>query len=292
MKVLIAGANGQVGVALARTAPSSVQVHALPRAGLDITDARQTLRVVADIEPDVIVNAAAFTAVDRAESEQELARLGNEAGPRHLAEAAAQSGARLIHVSTDFVFAGDASRPYRTTDATNPLSVYGRTKAAGETAVNATLPGRSVVLRTAWVYAATGHNFVRTMVRLMAERGFVRVVADQIGTPTSSDSLAHALWKFVEQPQLHGTHHWTDLGVASWYDFAVAISEEAVHVGLLSGEVRVEPIATEDYPTPARRPRFSVLDSRSTVAAIGLVPLHWRVNLRKVLNEMLGGQRA
>ena len=286
MKVLIAGAGGQVGSALQRAAASSVQINALSRAQLDITDAVATNRIVAEFAPDVIVNAAAHTAVDLAESEPEQSRLGNEAGPRHLAEAAARTGARLIHVSTDFVFAGDSSRPYQPTDEVRPLGVYGKTKAAGEAAVHAILPHRSVVLRTAWVYGVTGKNFVRTMLRLMSERGVVRVVADQIGTPTSAASVAQALWKFVENPQVHGTYHWTDAGVASWYDFAVAIGEEARSIGLISRDVRVEPIITQEYPTPARRPAFSVLDTRSTTAAVGLIPVHWRINLRAVLEEM------
>jgi len=175
--------------------------------------------------PDVIVNAAAYTAVDRAESEPELARRVNSDGPRYLALAAREVGARLVHLSTDFVFDGASSIPYPPEAPTNPLNVYGVTKRAGEQAVLEVLPGRSVVLRTSWLYAAEGSNFVRTMLRLMCANGAVRVVADQVGTPTAARSVAQAIWKITERPSVTGIHHWSDAGVASWYDFAVAIAE-------------------------------------------------------------------
>lgn len=286
MKVLITGAQGQVGRALLAAAPAHVEIVAMGRAELDIGMADAVADAVRQHRPEVIINAAAYTAVDRAESEPEIARIVNELGPKHLADAARATGARLIHVSTDFVFDGRSSLAYAPDAAPNPLNVYGATKLAGERAVQTVLPEHSVVLRTAWVYAAEGRNFVRTMLRLMRNERTVRVVADQIGTPTAAHSVAQALWRFAERPVLRGVYHWTDAGVASWYDFAVAIAEEAAVLGHLSEDIEVLPISTEEYPTPARRPSFSVLDSRATIGAIGFAAPHWRRNLRRVLREM------
>jgi dTDP-4-dehydrorhamnose reductase len=285
VKVLVTGAGGQVGRSLARTAVSGAQLLTVSHKELDIGDADAVLAYVRTHAPEVIINAAAYTAVDRAESELDLAKRVNTDGPGHLAAAAREAGARLIHISTDFVFDGTASVPYRPEAATAPLSVYGRTKLAGERAVLEALPERSVIVRTAWVYAADGGNFVRTMLRVMNASGAVRVVADQVGTPTAAVSLAEMLWKIVHEPRIAGIHHWTDAGVASWYDFAVAIAEEGAVLGLAPATVTVTPIATADYPTPARRPAYSVLD-KSSLARYGLAPEHWRRRLRTVLGEM------
>lgn len=286
MKVLITGAGGQVGRSLRSVAPESAQLLIASHTELDIADAQAVREYVRLHSPDVIINAAAHTAVDRAESEPELAKRINSDGPRHLAAAARDTRARLIHISTDFVFDGVASTPYRPDAPTNPLGVYGATKLAGERAVLEELPEHSVVVRTAWVYAAQGSNFVRTMLRLMKANGAVRVVADQVGTPTSARSLAEALWQIVGMPEIGGVHHWTDAGVASWYDFAVAIAEEGARLGLVGDGVLVTPIATRDYPTPARRPSYSVLD-KTTLISRGITQVHWRKRLREVLGEIV-----
>lgn len=288
MKVLITGASGQVGSALLHSAPHSYEVVPRSHNDLDISDASAVAACVEQIRPELIINAAAYTAVDRAESEAALAHRVNSEGPRQIARAAAAASSRLIHLSTDFVFDGEASTPYVPSAPTNPLSVYGTTKRDGEVAVQHILPGRSVILRTAWVYGLSGGNFVKTMLRLMCERGAVRVVADQIGTPTSAASAAEAIWRLAEQPDLHGVHHWTDAGVASWYDFAVAIAEEAAQLRMVSPQVSVTPISTKEYPTPARRPRYSVLNS-SSLAELFLPKVHWRRRLRGVLGEMKDG---
>jgi dTDP-4-dehydrorhamnose reductase len=285
VKVLITGIGGQVGRALASSMPAHVQVVGCAHKDLDVSDEQAVESYVRAHSPDVIVNAAAHTAVDRAESEPELARRVNADGPRHLAASARGVGARLIQISTDFVFDGAASVPYQPDSPTNPLSVYGVTKLAGETAVLEALPEHSVILRTSWVYASEGSNFVRTMLRVMKANGSVRVVADQVGTPTSARSLAATLWAIVDKPEIKGIHHWTDAGVASWYDFAVAIAEEGAQLQLVSSEVTVTPIATVEYPTPARRPPYSILDKKS-LASLGIVPLHWRKRLRSVLGEI------
>ena len=292
MKVLVTGAQGQVGRCLLAGAPPEVTVVGLTRAQLDVGEADAVQRAIAAQAPAVIINAAAYTAVDRAETEVDAARRVNALGPRHLAQAAAACGARLVHISTDFVFDGRAGVPYPPDAPTAPLGVYGQTKLEGEQAVLELLPTEAVVVRTAWVYAAQGANFLRTMLRVMAEKGLVRVEADQIGTPTAADSLAAALWALAQRPQVTGLQHFTDAGVASWYDFAVAIAEEAAALGLLPPGVKVIPIGTADYPTPARRPAFSVLDKRALPAALGLEHRHWRVSLRRVLGTLITAPRA
>jgi dTDP-4-dehydrorhamnose reductase len=285
LRVLVTGAQGQVGRALLANAPSAFIVQGAGHAELDIVRQDDVSRRIADLRPGLVINAAAYTAVDRAEAEHEAAARINVEGAANLARAAAAANARLIQISTDFVFDGQRSAPYRPDDEPAPLGVYGATKLAGERAVLAALPAATIV-RTAWVYAASGQNFLLTMLRLMRERGRVSVVADQVGTPTSAASLAEVLWLFAAKPDLSGTFHWSDAGVASWYDFAVAIAEEAVAAGLLTARPIVEPIATQDYPTPARRPGYSVLDKRSTLAALGVCSVHWRERLRTVLQEL------
>jgi len=281
VKVLITGARGQLGRALQETAPSGATLTAFGHGDLDIGDAAAVSLVVVEQAPDLVINAAAYTAVDKAESDEAAAYRINGEAPGHLAAAASQSGARFVHVSTDFVFDGHGSVPYRPEQETDPLGVYGASKLAGENAALAADP-QALIVRTAWVYGTTGHNFVRTMLRLMAERDEVRVVADQIGTPTYAPSLAGAIWALA-QAGASGIHHWTDSGAASWYDFAVAIQEEALALGLLERAVPIIPIATSDYPTPARRPHYSVLDKTSAIALIGRAAPHWRVNLRRML---------
>lgn len=282
MKVLITGAKGQLGGVLQAEAPAGVDLVALDRAGLDLADSDAIASALDRHKPGLILNAAAYTAVDKAESEPALAEAVNAAAPGLLAAWAARAGARLVHVSTDFVFDGSRSRAYPPDAPVHPLGVYGASKAAGERAVQSALP-EALIVRTAWIYGAGGRNFVATMLRLMRERGAVRVVADQIGTPTHARSLARALWA-LSAAGTRGIHHFTDAGAASWYDFAVAIAEEGLALGLLDAMAAVEPIATEDYPTPAVRPAFSMLDCGSAWAVTGK-PAHWRQELRMMLKE-------
>lgn len=287
LRVLVTGASGQLGRALIAAAPADTQLLAVTRTELDIGDLAGVQRVVESFRPDVVINAAAYTLVDKAESEVAAAELGNVQGPRNLALAVkALSGARLLHVSTDFVFDGSQSHPYAPDAPTAPLGVYGRTKLDGELAVHDVLGQRTLVVRTAWVYDAAGKNFLRTMLRLMGERGAVKVVADQVGTPTCTHSLADVLWRFAARPDLMGTFHWSDAGVASWYDFAVAVAEEAVALGVLKSMPMVTPIATHEYPTPVRRPAYSVLDKSATHAVLGLPSVHWRQRLREVMAQV------
>lgn len=280
MKVLVTGANGQLGRALQHTAPSGVDLNAIDVDDVDFTeDAMLRARLVVEA-PDVLINAAAYTAVDKAEEDEELAHAINADAVGVMAEAMAEQGAKLVHVSTDFVFDGTSSKAYQPDDPRAPLSAYGRTKAAGEDHVGED----DILIRTAWVYAAGGANFVRTMIRLMGERDELGIVADQIGAPTWATGLASTIWGLVDKGA-SGTFHHSDAGVASWYDFAVAIQEEALALGLLSKPVTIKPITADQYPTPAKRPSFSLLDSSKTRALLGDAPVHWRTNLRKMLNE-------
>jgi dTDP-4-dehydrorhamnose reductase len=281
VKILITGANGQLGRALVATAPDGHMLAALTRADMDLADADSIAAAMAAHRPDVVVNAAAYTAVDKAESEPEIAQRINADAVGLLRRCCAETGARLVHVSTDFVFDGSASRAYCASDMRNPLSAYGRSKAAGEDMAGPD----ALIVRTAWVYAAGGASFVATMLRLMREREEIGVVADQIGAPTWASSLARTIWGLVAGGA-SGIHHFSDAGVASWYDFAVAIGEEAAAIGLIDRTIAVKPIATADYPTPAVRPAFSLLDSRETRKAAGVDPVHWRQNLRLMLQEV------
>ncbi len=284
MKALILGAGGQVGRALIRGAPDHVELISLDRLTCDITVPAAVESVIAGSRPTFVFNAAAFTAVDRAETDIESAQAINGKAPGLIASSARRHGARTIHISTDFVFAGRASRPYRPADPVEPLSIYGRTKLEGERAVAAADP-EALVLRTAWVYSAQGANFVLTMLRLMRERGQVSVVSDQIGTPTSADTVARALWDLAIGGAT-GIYHQTDAGAATWYDFAVAIGEEAFSAGLLPAPPTVIPVNTEDFPTVAMRPAFSLLDKRATWAFLGYSPPHWRERLRTIIKEI------
>jgi dTDP-4-dehydrorhamnose reductase len=289
MKVLITGAGGQLAHALLQTKPAGIDVQAFARSELDITSRESVVATISDVQPDVIVNAAAYTAVDRAESEPDTCNKVNADGARLLAVGAREHGARLLQVSTDYVFDGATSVPYHPDAIPHPLGVYGESKRRGEQLVLEALGDRAIVLRTAWVYAAWGSNFVRKMLQLMAERHVVSVVADQVGSPTSARSVAQVLWRLVGGTELHGIYHWTDAGVASWYDLAVAIAEEGRAFKLVSAGIDVKPISTSEYPTPARRPHYSVLDTHLTRVALEMRPKHWRDNLRETLKEIAGG---
>ena len=284
---IVGGPSGQLHRALFETAPGALEPVRLvgpDGSRLDVTDREAVMRAVERERPCAIVNASAWTAVDRAEAEPEAARAVNADGPRHLAEAACAVGAHLVHVSTDFVFGAGDGRPFAEDAPTAPLGVYGATKREGELAALETAPGAAVV-RTAWVHSAHGSNFVLTMLRLMAERESLSVVSDQVGSPTRAGSLAEALWRAVERGA-SGTLHWTGAGVASWYDFAVAIAEEGAARSLLPAGRAVSPIPASDYPTPAERPAFGVLSLVGTTRALGLEPEHWREGLRRTLDEV------
>jgi dTDP-4-dehydrorhamnose reductase len=285
MKILILGRGGQVADALCVTAPVNSQIVAKARQEVDITDRAVTLAAIARERPDIVINAAAYTAVDRAETETGMAYQVNADAVGSLSDICLTYGSKLVHFSTDFVFDGNSSTPYRIDDATAPLNVYGASKRAGEIAALAN--SHNLVIRTAWVYSVVGHNFVKTMLRLMAERDVIQVVDDQVGTPTHARSLAEATWDLVTSGT-NGLHHFTDAGVASWYDFAVAIQEESAALGLLTPDTRVLAINSLQYPTPARRPPFGVLDKSVTWQLLDKSANHWRTELRHMLTLMKG----
>jgi dTDP-4-dehydrorhamnose reductase len=286
-QILLIGATGQVGQELQRTLAPLGEVLLIGRSAVDFSQPHAVQQLVETLNPGMIVNAAAYTAVDKAEGESELAHLVNATSPGLLADVAARVGAGLIHISTDYVFDGSHSRPYLETDATNPLGVYGASKLMGEEAIRANCPLHMIV-RTAWVYGSYGKgNFVKTMLRLGAEREELRVVTDQIGSPTWAKDLAIAIANMIPHlsPNTAGTYHYTNSGVCSWYDFAVAIFEEASQLGFPLKIQTVVPITTEEYPTPAKRPAFSVLSWKKTSALLDSFPPHWRQSLRQMLAE-------
>ncbi|MDQ3136750.1 MAG: dTDP-4-dehydrorhamnose reductase [Gemmatimonadota bacterium] len=289
-RALITGAGGQVGLTLQERMPDGWAVTACRADELDVTQADRVRAVLRRERPTVVIHTAAYTAVDAAEASAERAEAVNALGTAHVAQAAREVGARLVHVSTDFVFDGASGRPYAPDDRPNPLGVYGRTKLVAEQEAARILGDRALIVRTAWVYSRHGRNFVLTMLRLMRERDEVGVVSDQIGTPTWARSLADTLWTAAGRPELHGVLHWTDAGAASWYDFAVAVQEEALAIGLLDRPVPIRPIRTEEYPTAARRPAHSVLDKSSTWATLGGPVRHWRQCLRLMLRELAVGR--
>ncbi|WP_449446136.1 dTDP-4-dehydrorhamnose reductase [Thermomonas brevis] len=296
MKLLLLGGNGQVGRELRRSLPALGQVVVATRDGADADavadfDAPDTLAdLVRRIAPDVVVNAAAYTAVDRAESEPDAAFRINALGPAALAQGCAAIGALLVHYSTDYVFDGGGSRPYREDDAPSPLGAYGASKLAGEEMIRAS-GARYAILRTAWVYAAQGRNFLRTMLRLAGERDVLRVVADQVGAPTPAAWIADATARIITQGvSASGIWHLVAAGETSWQGFADAIMAEALAMGLLERRPNVLPISTADYPTPARRPAYSVLDTTKLRRDFGIVPPDWRDGLRATLRDLAAGE--
>jgi len=286
LRVLLTGAKGQLAQALLQSRPEGVDLQALDRSRLDLADPAAWAAAVAELKPDWVLNAGADTAVDRAEAEPELALAVNAHAPAAFAQALQGSGGRLLQISTDFVFNGQQGSPYQPDQRLDPLGVYGRSKAAGEAAVQQQLdPQRLCILRTSWVYGPVGQNFLLTMLRLQREREQIAVVADQVGCPTATDGLAQACWAILQR-DLCGVQHWCDAGAASWYDFAVAIGELALAAGLIQRAAAVVPITTADYPTPARRPSYSLLDCASTRAALGLPVRQWRQALEQVMAQL------
>lgn len=286
-KVLLTGCNGQLGQELLARVPADVTLVPTGRAELDLADPAACRAAVLHHRPDWVLNAGAYTAVDKAESEPDLAHAVNASAPEAFAAALAECGGRLLQVSTDFVFNGEQGTPYTPDQPLQPLGVYGASKAAGEVAIFHQLPAHQIcLLRTSWVYGPVGKNFCLTMLRLHSNKAaageVLGVVADQVGCPTATHTLANACWAAI-QSQTSGVLHWSDAGAASWYDFAVAIGELGAAQGLLKRPAEVRPIATSDYPTPAQRPAYSLLDCRASRISLGLEPVHWRTALAEVI---------
>ncbi|AHJ26533.1 dTDP-4-dehydrorhamnose reductase [Nodularia spumigena CS-584] len=285
--ILLLGSNGQVGQELEKILSPKHKIIPLARPKIDLTQPDNLRQIIREIQPQIIINAAAYTAVDKAETEPELATAINAKAPQIIAEESQKLGCFLIHFSTDYVFDGQQTRPYQETDRTNPLGVYGQTKRAGEIAIEQTHP-HHIILRTAWVYGTFGKgNFVKTMLRLGKERSEIGVVTDQIGSPTWAQDIADAIAHIIPQltPEIAGTYHYTNSGVISWYDFAVAIFAEAQHLGFPLTPPQVIPITTAEYPTLARRPAYPVLACGKISQLLGTYPPHWRQRLRLMLKD-------
>lgn len=283
LKVALTGANGQLGYQLAKKLADKVTLLALDRAALDIANNVQVEQTLLAFAPDVIINAAAYTAVDKAEQEPELAKAINETGPQNLAKVAAKLDAVLIHVSTDYVFDGQSDKPYVETDATNPQSIYGLTKLNGEHAVTKYC-AKHLILRTAWVFAEHGNNFVKTMLRIAQSRPELGVVADQIGGPTYAGDIAEAIIGMVtqlsaENEQRYGVYHYSGVPYVSWHQFSNAIFQHAVTQKIIDKEPHLNAIPTAKYPTPAKRPAFSMLNCSKIQREFGITPSDWTAAL-------------
>ncbi len=292
MKVLITGKGGQLASELEQTAPDNIELLSFDEKQLDISNQAQVNDMILAHLPDLVINAAAYTAVDKAETNQEIAYAVNQKGSEYLAIICKEIKAKLIHVSTDFIFDGEKTTPYQITDAANPINIYGDSKLQGDIKINEILGGQATIIRTAWVYSSHGNNFVKTMLRLMAEKEELGIVYDQVGTPTWAKGLAKMIWQLIEKPREYKNNepaqffHYTDAGIASWYDFAVAIQELAIEKGMLAKPIPIYPIPASDYPTPAKRPSFSVLDKSDIEIATGIKMQHWRGQLSLMLDEL------
>ncbi|MDY6215248.1 dTDP-4-dehydrorhamnose reductase [Actinobacillus porcinus] len=285
-KFLITGAKGQVGHCLTQQLTGKAEILAVDRDELDITDQSAVKKIVETFKPDVIINAAAHTAVDRAESEVELSEAINVKGPQYLAEAANKIGAVILHISTDYVFEGIGSGEYKEEDQTNPQGVYGRTKLAGEIAVQQANP-RSIILRTAWVFGEHGHNFIKTMFRLAKDRDSLGIVGDQFGGPTYAGDIAKTLIEIANQilagkENAFGVYHFTGKPYVSWYEFAKAIFAEAELQKLLEKQPHLKAITTAEYPTPAKRPANSRLDLTKIKQVFNIEPSDWHKALKNI----------
>ena len=284
-QTIILGASGQLGRELQATAPPGRSVTALSHHELDITDARQVREQILAHEPSLIINAAAYTAVDAAESDSARAFAVNAQGAANVADAAKSVDARLVHISTDYVFDGQRRTPYPPEAEPHPLNVYGASKLEGERRVADVLEDQAIIVRASWLYSKYGRNFVKTMLRLFAERDQISVVGDQIGAPTWAKSLAAVIWAAGAAP-LHGIYHWSDGGSASWCEFAVAIHAEARALKLVDRTVEIRAIRSDEYPAAARRPFYSVLDATRTIADLGVRHDEWRSALRQMLCDL------
>lgn len=284
MKAVIIGRNGQVAWELQQTLPANMEVLVLGSCDVNINDLNDLRSKMNAFLPNVIINASAYTAVDKAESDVDAAYAINTDAVSNIAVVAKELNARLIHISTDFIFDGANHKAYKVDDITNPVSVYGASKLAGEQAINDVYPKNSTIVRTSWVYSSHGNNFVKTMLRLMAEKDELSVVADQIGCPTYARGLAEFIWQLSCLDKIDRIYNWTDLGVASWYDFAIEIQKLGIENKLLTKSIPITPIKSEQYPTPAARPHFSVLDVKGSQSI--LLGTHWGENLRKCMKKL------
>ncbi len=280
--VLLLGSGGQLGRLVQAVTPGDIRLTGKTHQDLDITDIRALESVITDVKPDIVINCAAYTAVDKAESEPEKAYSMNAEAPGNIA-GLLDPVTRLIHLSTDFVFSKHSEIPYKPGCTPQPVSVYGKSKLAGEAAIFRQREQNSIILRVSWLYSATGNNFVTTMLRLMRAGKDLNIIGDKYGSPTSAHRLADIIWRLALSNVHCGVYHWSDRGVISWYDFAVEIMEQALQSGILDRAVKITKIPSAAYPTPAERPSYSALDSTETEAVLGIKTSPWQEELGKVL---------
>ena len=290
MKILVIGKSGQLAWELSQLSTAKHDIVCLGRDDIDINNIASISAALAKYSANAVINASAYTAVDNAESDVENAYALNAIAVGNLAHACKELAIPFVHISTDFVFHGDKGAPYLPNDDIKPLGVYGASKAEGEKLITEIYPEKSAIIRTSWVYSSHGNNFVKTMLKLMAAKSELGIISDQIGTPTHAKGLAQACLLSIDN-HLVGMHHYTDTGVASWFDFAVAIQNIALDLGLLEKRIPIRPIITADYPTPAKRPHYSVLDKSSLASAIPELPLeHWQAQLKNMMTALKAGQ--
>lgn len=280
--VVVVGKMGQVAQELRATSLVNYNVTFLGRNDVDITDENALFEVISCYQPSFIINASAYTAVDKAQSEEEAAFQINELGVANLAKVAKKLTAQFIHISTDFVFGNSQNKPYGLNDILSPINVYGESKRSGENQIESIYAEGSSIIRTSWVYSGYANNFVKTMLKLMDDKDELGIVADQVGSPTYAKGLAQFIWSLTTKERRNKLYHYSDLGVASWYDFAIAIQEIAVDLKLLSKAIVVKPIISEQYPMPAKRPNYSVLGENSG-------DKHWRQQLKSMLTTYKNG---
>ena len=295
MKVLLTGSSGQLGQAIIKAKPSFVELIAPTRGELDLADDEACRRAVRQHQPDWVINSGAYTAVDKAEDEKELAMRINAIAPKMFAEELSQTGGKLLQLSTDFVFDGEQNFPYKTDQKKKPLGVYGATKSAGEDYIYDVLgnTNQALIIRTSWLIGTVGKNFMKTMIRLHRSQEEIRVVSDQIGCPTSTLTLAKACWRAIEKhndiepnvltPKIH---HWSEEGSATWYELAKVIGELGHRIGLIERPANVIPICSKEYPTRAKRPKYSILDCTSTRQFLNLEAIHWRESILNVMKQV------
>ncbi len=296
MKILLTGSEGQLGRALISYKPNNFELIAKSKKDLDITNEQECIKTISKEKPKWVINASAYTLVDQAEINHQAAFSVNSNGIKNLAKAMKKLGGNLLHFSTDFVFSGNQSKPYTPDQKANPINIYGKSKARGENALQESLnkTNQGIILRTSWLIGSVGRNFALTILKLHKERENISVVCDQIGSPTTTSSLARASWKLIQLKesasinniQIPNIYHYSDAGIASWYDLAIAIGEISEELGLIKKAAKVIPIPSSCYPAKALRPTFSVLDCSSTYQLLGLEPLHWRSSLYELLQEL------
>ncbi len=292
MKILLTGKTGQLAQAILRTKPEKIEIIPLSREELDLIDEKACFEYVIEHKPDWVINTAAYTYVDKAEKEPDKAIFINANAPKAFSKALNKTGGKLLQISTDYVFNGCQSYPYLANQETSPNSVYGLSKALGEKYVlNYLEKDKMIIFRTSWLYGTEGNNFLLTMLRLHQEKDEIKVVSDQISCPTSTDSLALAIWQSIKLSQENRLHnnilHWSDAGSASWYDFSFLIGDLAEELGLINKAAKVTPIPTKLFPMDASRPNYSLLDCSETRLALNIPYYHWTKSLKEVLKAII-----